>query len=153
MRAKIFLGFTSNLISSGVREHIRYLVQHNMVDVLVTTAGGVEEDLIKVTPPALRVCWLPPWQCALGVLLKAWVPRAASFVVRECMLRSVAASKPWLHRALPSAGLALAAPRVGMVTVHVSLVHNGNECLACSAWAPPTQETSTCGVQTCARGA
>ncbi len=48
MRTKIFLGFTSNLISSGVREHIRYLVQHSMVDVLVTTAGGVEEDLIKV---------------------------------------------------------------------------------------------------------
>jgi hypothetical protein len=48
VRSKIFLGFTSNLISSGVREHIRYLVQHKMVDLLVTTAGGVEEDLIKV---------------------------------------------------------------------------------------------------------
>lgn len=47
-RCKIFLGYTSNLISSGVREHIRYLVQHRMVDVVVTTAGGVEEDLIKV---------------------------------------------------------------------------------------------------------
>ncbi|KAM3837050.1 deoxyhypusine synthase isoform 1-T1 [Vipera latastei] len=47
----IFLGFTSNLISSGVRETIRYLVQHNMVDVLVTTAGGVEEDLIKCLAP------------------------------------------------------------------------------------------------------
>ncbi|CAM4555289.1 unnamed protein product, partial [Lepidochelys kempii] len=43
----IFLGFTSNLISSGICETICYLVQHNMVDVLVTTAGGVEEDLIK----------------------------------------------------------------------------------------------------------
>ncbi len=51
VRTKIFLGFTSNLISSGVREHIRYLVQHSMVDVLVTTAGGVEEDLIKVILP------------------------------------------------------------------------------------------------------
>ncbi len=49
-RCKIFLGFTSNLISSGVREHVRYLVQHRMVDVLVTTAGGIEEDLIKVSP-------------------------------------------------------------------------------------------------------
>ena len=27
----IFLGFTSNLISCGVRDTIRYLVQHNMV--------------------------------------------------------------------------------------------------------------------------
>ncbi|XP_051905378.1 deoxyhypusine synthase isoform X1 [Hippocampus zosterae] len=43
----IFLGYTSNLISSGVRESIRYLVEHKMVDVVVTTAGGIEEDLIK----------------------------------------------------------------------------------------------------------
>ncbi|XP_054616777.1 deoxyhypusine synthase isoform X1 [Dunckerocampus dactyliophorus] len=43
----IFLGYTSNLISSGVRESIRYLVEHKMVDVIVTTAGGIEEDLIK----------------------------------------------------------------------------------------------------------
>jgi len=49
-RAKIFLGFTSNLASAGVREHVRFLVQHRMVDVVVTTAGGVEEDLIKARP-------------------------------------------------------------------------------------------------------
>uniref|UniRef100_A0A8C9RNS6 deoxyhypusine synthase n=2 Tax=Scleropages formosus TaxID=113540 RepID=A0A8C9RNS6_SCLFO len=47
----IFLGYTSNLISSGVRETIRYLVQHKMVDVIVTTAGGVEEDFIKCLAP------------------------------------------------------------------------------------------------------
>ncbi|XP_066563822.1 deoxyhypusine synthase [Amia ocellicauda] len=47
----IFLGFTSNLISSGVRESIRYLAEHRMVDVIVTTAGGVEEDLIKCLAP------------------------------------------------------------------------------------------------------
>ncbi|XP_056609126.1 deoxyhypusine synthase [Triplophysa dalaica] len=47
----IFLGYTSNLISSGVRESIRYLLQHKMVDVVVTTAGGIEEDLIKCLAP------------------------------------------------------------------------------------------------------
>uniref|UniRef100_A0A3P8YMD2 deoxyhypusine synthase n=2 Tax=Esox lucius TaxID=8010 RepID=A0A3P8YMD2_ESOLU len=47
----IFLGYTSNLISSGVRESIRYLAQHRMVDVIVTTAGGVEEDFIKCLAP------------------------------------------------------------------------------------------------------
>lgn len=47
----IFLGYTSNLVSSGVRETIRYLVQHNMVDCIVTTAGGVEEDFIKCLAP------------------------------------------------------------------------------------------------------
>lgn len=43
----IFLAYTSNMISSGIREHIRFLVKHKMVDCLVTTAGGIEEDLIK----------------------------------------------------------------------------------------------------------
>lgn len=47
----IFLGYTSNLISSGVRESIRYLAQHKMVDVIVTTAGGIEEDFIKCLAP------------------------------------------------------------------------------------------------------
>ncbi|XP_016425468.1 deoxyhypusine synthase [Sinocyclocheilus rhinocerous] len=47
----IFLGYTSNLISSGVRESIRYLAQHRMVDVIVTTAGGIEEDFIKCLAP------------------------------------------------------------------------------------------------------
>ncbi|XP_046546831.1 deoxyhypusine synthase-like [Haliotis rubra] len=47
----IFLSYTSNLVSSGVREVIRYLVQHNMVDVVVTTAGGIEEDFIKCMAP------------------------------------------------------------------------------------------------------
>lgn len=50
-RCKIFLGYTSNLVSAGVREHIRYLVQHRLVDVIVTTAGGIEEDLIKCMAP------------------------------------------------------------------------------------------------------
>ena len=36
----VFLGFTSNLISSGVREQLKFLMKHKMVDVLVTTAGG-----------------------------------------------------------------------------------------------------------------
>lgn len=51
IRCKIFLGYTSNLVSAGVREHIRFLVQHRLVDVLVTTAGGIEEDLIKCMAP------------------------------------------------------------------------------------------------------
>src|SRR3989338_807962 len=47
----IFLGFTSNMISSGVREPILHLVKNKMVHVLVTTAGGVEEDIIKTLKP------------------------------------------------------------------------------------------------------
>ena len=35
------------MISSGNREIIKYLVQHKMIDCIVTSAGGVEEDLMK----------------------------------------------------------------------------------------------------------
>ncbi|KAK0098374.1 hypothetical protein PV326_008963 [Microctonus aethiopoides] len=47
----IFLGYTSNMASCGVRDSIRFLVQHKMVDCIVTTAGGVEEDIIKCLAP------------------------------------------------------------------------------------------------------
>lgn len=43
----LFLGYTSNLISSGLREIILFLAKHKLVDALVTTAGGVEEDFVK----------------------------------------------------------------------------------------------------------
>ncbi|MFT4326698.1 MAG: deoxyhypusine synthase [Candidatus Woesearchaeota archaeon] len=49
--AKIYLTFTSNMISSGLRDIISYLVKHNLVDVLVTSAGGVEEDIMKIKAP------------------------------------------------------------------------------------------------------
>lgn len=50
-KTTIFLGYTSNLISSGLRDTIRYLVQHKMVSAIVASAGGIEEDLIKVLAP------------------------------------------------------------------------------------------------------
>jgi deoxyhypusine synthase len=43
----IYLGFTSNQVSSGNREIIRYLVQNKKINFCVTTAGGVEEDIMK----------------------------------------------------------------------------------------------------------
>uniref|UniRef100_A0A0N5BFB9 deoxyhypusine synthase n=1 Tax=Strongyloides papillosus TaxID=174720 RepID=A0A0N5BFB9_STREA len=48
----LFLGYTSNLISSGLRDIFRFLAQHNMIDCIVTTAGGIEEDLIKSLKPS-----------------------------------------------------------------------------------------------------
>nr|CAG4651907.1 EOG090X07TT [Triops cancriformis] len=47
----IFLGYTSNMISSGIRDTIRFLVKNKMVDCIVTSAGGVEEDFIKCLCP------------------------------------------------------------------------------------------------------
>ncbi|KAG7115515.1 Deoxyhypusine synthase like protein [Verticillium longisporum] len=46
-KTTIFLGYTSNLISSGMRGVFRWLVKHKHVSAVVTTAGGVEEDFIK----------------------------------------------------------------------------------------------------------
>lgn len=45
--AKVFFGCTSNIITSGLRDTICYLAKNKKFDVFVTTAGGIEEDLIK----------------------------------------------------------------------------------------------------------
>lgn len=50
-KTTIFMGYTSNLISSGLRDTLRYLVQHKMVSGIVASAGGIEEDLIKCLAP------------------------------------------------------------------------------------------------------
>jgi deoxyhypusine synthase len=50
-KCTIYLGYTSNMVTSGLRDVFRYLVQHKMVDIVVTTAGGVEEDIIKCIKP------------------------------------------------------------------------------------------------------
>jgi deoxyhypusine synthase len=67
-KCKIYFSYTSNMISCGVRETIRFLVQHKLVqrlplvflfssfstpqvDVIVTTGGGIEEDIIKCLAP------------------------------------------------------------------------------------------------------
>lgn len=52
-KSKIYLGCTSNLISSGLRDIIRFIVEHNYVHVCVITAGGIEEDIIKCLKPTL----------------------------------------------------------------------------------------------------
>lgn len=44
---KLFMAFTGNMISSGNREIIRFLVKEKKVDYIVTTAAGIEEDILK----------------------------------------------------------------------------------------------------------
>jgi len=50
-KATIFLSCTSNIISSGNREIIKFLVKHKLVQALSMSAGGVEEDIIKCLKP------------------------------------------------------------------------------------------------------
>ena len=51
VKCTIWLSFTSNMISSGVREVIKFIVKHKLVDAIVTTGGGVEEDIMKCIKP------------------------------------------------------------------------------------------------------
>ncbi len=46
-KVTIYLGCTSNLITSGIRDVVRFLAEHKKINVFATTAGGIEEDLIK----------------------------------------------------------------------------------------------------------
>lgn len=55
--AKIFLTFTSNMISSGLRETIAYLAREDLVDVMITTSGSVTEDVIKSMHPFKMGSW------------------------------------------------------------------------------------------------
>lgn len=43
----VYLGYTSNMVSSGLRDVFRYLVKNKKVNLVVTTAGAVEEDIMK----------------------------------------------------------------------------------------------------------
>jgi len=45
--AKIFLTFTSNMVTSGLRGFFAQLIKLNMADIVVTTVGGLEEDIMK----------------------------------------------------------------------------------------------------------
>lgn len=50
-KATIFLAFTSNMGTCGVREHITYLTKNKKVHNLTTTIGAIEEDIIKCFKP------------------------------------------------------------------------------------------------------
>lgn len=51
VKCTIYLGFTSNIMTSGLREVVKFLVQNKLVDAIVTTAGSIEEDFLKCLGP------------------------------------------------------------------------------------------------------
>ena len=51
--ATVFLAYNSNMVSCGLWEIIAWLAKNKLINVLVTTAGGVEEDIIKTIRPFL----------------------------------------------------------------------------------------------------
>lgn len=50
-KATIFLSFTSNMASSGLREIIAQLCREKLVGCIITSTGAVEEDVMKCSEP------------------------------------------------------------------------------------------------------
>lgn len=49
--ATIYCTYTSNIVSSGLRETLAYLCREDLVDVMITTSGSITEDVIKTEKP------------------------------------------------------------------------------------------------------
>jgi deoxyhypusine synthase len=47
--AKIYLTFTSNMVTSGLRGLFAQMIKLGIADVVMTTTGGIEEDIMKAT--------------------------------------------------------------------------------------------------------
>lgn len=45
--SKIFLTFTSNMVTSGLRGFFAQIIKLKMADIVITTAGGIEEDIMR----------------------------------------------------------------------------------------------------------
>ena len=53
--AKIYLTFTSNMVTSGLRGFFAQLINLKMADVIVTTVGGIEEDIMKASGEKFKI--------------------------------------------------------------------------------------------------
>jgi len=53
--AKIYLTFTSNMVTTGLRGFFAQMVKLKMADVLVTTSASIEEDIIKSMGDSIEV--------------------------------------------------------------------------------------------------
>jgi deoxyhypusine synthase len=53
--ATIFLTFTSNMVTSGLRGFFAQLIKYKIPSAIVTTVGGLEEDIMKATGETFAV--------------------------------------------------------------------------------------------------
>jgi deoxyhypusine synthase len=53
-KATVFLSFTANMVASGLRGIITRLVKERFVDVIITTGGSIEHDIIRTRKPYIR---------------------------------------------------------------------------------------------------
>jgi len=76
-KAYVYLGCTSNMITSGIRDIITYLTKNKKINAIVTTAGGVEEDIIKSLKPFV----VGDFEASGKVLLQNGVNRAGNIFI------------------------------------------------------------------------
>ena len=53
--AKIFLTFTSNMVTSGLRGFFAQLIKLGIPTAIVTTVGGIEEDIMKAKGESFKI--------------------------------------------------------------------------------------------------
>ncbi|MDD2439477.1 MAG: deoxyhypusine synthase family protein [Methanosarcinaceae archaeon] len=53
--AKVFLTFTSNMVTSGLRGFFAQLLELGVADIIVTTVGGLEEDIMKASGEVFQI--------------------------------------------------------------------------------------------------
>lgn len=53
--AKIFLTFTSNMVTSGLRGFFAQIIKLGIPDFIVTTAGSIEEDIMKANGEEFKI--------------------------------------------------------------------------------------------------
>jgi deoxyhypusine synthase len=53
--AKTYLTFTSNMVTSGLRGFFAQLIHLKIADVIVTTVGGIEEDIMKASGEQFKI--------------------------------------------------------------------------------------------------
>lgn len=106
-KVTIFVGYTSNQVSSGNREILRYLAEHKLVDCLVTTTGGIEEDFIKCHAPF----WIADFRLNGAELRKKGINRIGNLlapneryiwfekffqpILKECLEEQIKTGKSW----------------------------------------------------------
>lgn len=87
---RVFLACTSNQTSCGNREIIKWLMKHKLIDVYVTTCGGVEEDFMKV----LRDFKLGSFELRGKELREKTLNRTGNLIVPN---EHYAVFEQWLH--------------------------------------------------------
>ncbi len=94
--AKIFLTFTSNMVTSGLRGFFAQLIRLGMVDIVVTTVGGLEEDVMKANKEKFAIGSFTPDDIELH---EKGINRVGNIFIRN---ESYSNFEDWITKALSS---------------------------------------------------